>query len=198
MKAKRILSVFLLSSLLAFGACGGDAVSTSSEETAEDTGYHHVSVAVDLSYPAVVTESLEIADGVYSVADFSVSLPDGFVQRSVNGFALFASEGEETVLALKLDSVYDLYIAGENVNATAAEYAERVAEKEGISATVTNMGDKAAFEYVRNVENVPYCYYVYAYKGSNAYYLLQFSCSADSAEDKASVLKAIIESVQVT
>lgn len=195
---KTIISLCLLTALLSLNACGVDAGDTE-HISKEDTAHISIdNISTEHSFMPSVTESLDVAGNTYTLADFSFWLPSGFTRRAANDLWLFTSEEDGVFIALSTESFEALYASGVDVDISLEEYTKRLTTKEGIYSLVRLEGDAACFEYTKEIENEAYRYLVRVYKGSGAFYTMQFSCKAADTEANIAYFEAITDSVKVS
>lgn len=185
----------------ALSACNGDTEATplsSADGASLDSAFYFSSA--DVSYPFLDTSTLTTDEnGVYCVAGFSVKLPSEFVSQQVDDLALYASDNEKATVVLSVEAFYNMTAAGLDIEMSASEYAKLVIKAdETIQTPVYPKGDGAYFEYVKDIGDNQYRYFAYAYKGSNAFYLLQFCCAEEDTEQQRASFDKIAESVAVS
>lgn len=198
---KTLLAMSGLALAAALCACGADTEVTplsSADEASLDSTFCFSSI--DASYPFFDTSTVTVDEnGVYSVAGFSVKLPTGFVTQQVDDLALYASDNEKASVVLSAEAFYNMSAAGLDVEMSVSEYAKLVIKAdETIQTPVYPRDDGAYFEYVKDIGNNQYRYFAYAYKGSNAFYLLQFCCAEADTEQQRVSFEKIAESVAVS
>lgn len=201
MLKKTIIALTGLCLAAAMCACGSDTEVTplsSADESSLDSMFYFSSA--DVSYPVFDTSTVTVDEnGVYSVAGFSVKLPSGFVRQQVDDLALYASDNEKASVVLSAEAFYNMTAAGLDIEMSASEYAKLVIKAdETIQTPVYPRGDGAYFEYVKDIGDKQYRYFAYAYKGSNAFYLLQFCCAEEDTEQQRTSFEMIAESVAVS
>ncbi len=191
----KLIALVCLAAALALSACEGGTDGTVSEEESS------VLIMQEESNPYVYIDNseLEIADGGrFSISDFSIVLPESFVRQPVDDLALYASDSKKSTVVLNVESFYDMYKANLDTNITPCEYAKQVIRaQEGLQTPVNDYGDYAYFEYVLDMEQDQYRYFAYAYKGKNAFYLLQFCCNEVDAEQLRPVYEELEATVEI-
>lgn len=198
---KTIITLTGIGLAAAMCACGSDTEVTplsSADETSLDSVFYFSSD--DASYLFLDTSTVTVDEnGVYSVAGFSVKLPSEFVSQHVDDLALYASDNEKATVVLSVEEFYNMTAAGLDVEMSVSEYAKLVIKAdETIQTPVYPKGDGAYFEYVKDIGDNQYRYFAYAYKGSNAFYLLQFCCAEEDTEQQRTSFETIAESVVVS
>lgn len=193
------LAVFALAA--ATSACGSDTEATpilSSEEESAEISYFVGSAEV--SRPYLDTSNVGVDEnGVYTVAGFSIKLPAEFKTQHVDDLALYASDNERATVVLSVEDLSSIYDAGLDTTMSAVDYAKLVVKAdETIQTPVYTKGDGAYFEYVKDIGDGQYRYFAYAYKGSEAFYLLQFCCAEDDTAVQREAFEQIEKSVTVS
>lgn len=199
----KALAALFAAALLALGSCsksgeeGGLTVSDDNSAVYETAGSVYTG---DTSFPHTDYDHAEdLGDGVYRVAGFSVTLPSGFKTGRLADFPLYASNGEGDSVALAADAFYRLYAAGFDTGVSAADYAlEALKKRDGPTVPVVDEGDRAYFEYTAESDGVKYRYFCYAYKGADAFYLLQLCCKDEDSESHRRVFEGIADSAKVS
>lgn len=198
---KTVLALTGLSLAAALCACGGGTevspLSSADEASLDSTLYFS---SAEASYPFLDTSTVTVDEnGVYSVAGFSVKLPSGYVRQHVDDLALYASDNERASVVLSVEALYNMTAAGLDVEMSVTDYAKLVVKTdETIQTPVYQRGDGAYFEYVKDIGDKQYRYFAYAYKGSEAFYLLQLCCAEEDTEQQRPSFETIAESVVVS
>lgn len=81
--------------------------------------------------------------------------------------------------------------------ATSSEYSELVAKSNGLDVSVTEENEIVYFEYNMDTDFGNFKYFACVYKGSDAFWLIQFSCSADIYDDVKDEFFTFAQSVKV-
>lgn len=199
-KLKAFAFACLISALSAVSACNGnEAPPALSSADAQSEESEIVLESIESSYAYMDTNSFEEKEnGLYTSEGFSVVLPNNYIRQENERFALYAVEKDKSVIALLAESFYDVLSAGMDANMPASEYAKLVIEADdGVQATVLDKGGNAYFEYVKEMDGEQYRYFVYAYRGSGAYYLLQFCCNDIEADFYREAFEQIEKSVEI-
>lgn len=119
---------------------------------------------------------------VFSKSGLEITLTTDFTETTVSGYTVCYDSSHAAVFALKED--FSLLEGSEDM--TLNEYAELV-QKANSSRSPSAISTKNGipyFEYTffNESENVTYRYYTTVFKGSNAFWMVQFACADSTYE----------------
>ena len=125
----------------------------------------------------------------------SITLSDDFKEKQSNNTACY--ESSNAVVLVKKEGFAAMSDAGLSPDISAAEYSELVAKSNGLDVSVTEENEIVYFEYNMDTDFGNFKYFACVYKGSDAFWLIQFSCSADIYDDVKDEFFTFAQSVKV-
>ncbi len=127
-----------------------------------------------------MNDDVEVAPEVFASNGMEITLTNEFTETSVDGYTVCYGSQNVAVFALKED--FALFEGAKEY--TLAEYGEMVVDSNGFSSDVElqTVDGLSCFEYEwTNPEtNIEYKYLSVVYKTTNAFWLIQFSTTADN------------------
>ncbi len=144
----------------------------------------YFSILVTVAAVAVILAAIFSFLNPYSIKkDFSkdgitITLTKNFHEEVLDPFHAVYSSKDVAVFCVKEEfSLLD------DCDLTVTEYAEFVIEYSEVDAVVKEKDDLVTFSYIEDAEGEDYYYFASFYKGSDAYWTVQFACK--SSEQKA-------------
>lgn len=133
----------------------------------------------------------------FSAAGLSIVLTEAFQSKeSETQTAFYASDGA-AVMALKEEFTL-LEANGVPTDLSLKDYAQNVIDVYGIDATVGGTEARPTFTYTDTANGKDYTYLVTVYRGSDAYWIVQFVCQTKDFDADRSKFMGWAESVAVS
>jgi len=128
----------------------------------------------------------------FTKSGMSITLTDDFYEKEYVSFT--SAYESEKIAVFTLKEEFTLF---GGANYSLKEYAELVTQANMLSATVKTKDDLTYFAYDKEVNGKDFHYTAFVYKGSDAYWLIQFACVKDQAEKLEKDIFAYAASVKV-
>ena len=116
----------------------------------------------------------------FTKAGMTITLTDDFVEQDIVSQTAVYSSAKHIVMALKEE--YALFEEiGDGLSLQ--EYAQLVCENNDLTADVEEKDGLVCFEYENQANGRDFTYFAVVQKGTDAYWLFQFSCDSSNYED---------------
>ena len=122
---------------------------------------------------------------LYQEEDFEITLPEGFQKKEISGLKYYYENNSMGVaITVNSESKQLFENAGVEFPDNVKAYAEFVVKANGLTnSTVVSKGSYAQFDYRKTVNGKEYYYYGTTHKAGDKYYMINFYCYADKAND---------------
>lgn len=110
---------------------------------------------------------------------FTVTLEDRFREDELEPFSAYYKRRDMSLFALKED--FDNFEQGDAM--TVAEYAALVMDNNEVDGEPAEQDGLCYFTYFKEAARKDFAYYAFAFKGSDAYWLIQFAVPFSDRED---------------
>lgn len=130
-------------------------------------------------------------DKSFSKSGMTIVLTDSFYEKSHVSFTACYESKNLAVFTLKEEFEYF------QNDMTLAEYAQLVVDVNGLDAEVVEKEELTAFEFQQELHGKNYKYFVSVYKGTDAYWLVQFACETKHYDKLLPQIIKFAQSVEV-
>lgn len=134
----------------------------------------------------------------YSFDEFSITMEAGLAQKKIDGQTYYL-EGRRMIFAVNKQLFSGL--SGLSSASTVADYVEAVFDNNGLSATPLAVTDGATpfeyFTYEKTVEGKDYFYLAAAFKGTDSFFLCNFSCFLSDKDSYQPKFLTYAQSIQL-
>ncbi len=133
----------------------------------------------------------------YSVAGLTIQMEKGLVQSSLSGFDVFLS-GDNFAMTGEKETAEEFESVGYDVNSLSEEdYAALVAEVNGFDGFTKNANGRFVYTLFDSVDGDDYFYYITLRKGSDCFWMINFFCEEDDAEEYEPKFEQWAETIEV-
>ena len=116
----------------------------------------------------------------FSKAGMSITLTDDFTEQDIVSQTAVYASAKHIVMALKEE--YALFEEiGDSLSLQ--EYAQLVCQNNDLTADIEEKDGLVCFEYENEANGRDFAYFAVVQKGTDAYWLFQFSCDSSNYED---------------
>jgi hypothetical protein len=136
--------------------------------------------------------SEKVSEKSFEGSGFTITLTDAFTEMQYAPYTVCYASSNASVFVLKEDfeSVGDSEM-------TVQEYADAAIKTNELDCEVISEDGVTYFVFESNLSDGSYTYLAAAYKGSDAYWLVQFACSTEQYESMKPELLKYAQSVKV-
>jgi hypothetical protein len=124
---------------------------------------------------------------------FTVTLEDSFREDELEPFSAYYKRRNMSLFALK--EPFSGFEQGDGM--TEAEYAQLIMEKNEVDSELTERDGLCYFSYFKEAARKDFAYYAFAFKGSDAYWLIQFAIPFSEREKLEDEVFSFAETVRV-
>ena len=117
-----------------------------------------------------------------SEAGISVTLPDGFYEKSYIT-ATYYLESSDVLFLVTKEDFSSLSIVDINANSTLDDYAEVVIYQNSLVSNIIHESGLTYFVYYKTISSKTYYYFAVVKKGSDSFWLCQFVCDNSDRDE---------------
>lgn len=133
----------------------------------------------------------------YTKEGMTITLTDDFIEKDSDTQTAFYQADRYIVMALK-EGFSAYRAAGITEESTAAEYGAMMISTSAITSEIETIDNLTCFTYEKQQSGKNFTYFASVYKGTDAFWLIQFACETDNYEDSVDQFITWAKSVVVS